>query len=529
LTDAELRANPVPISATALNNLDADVGAPTDTPAGADGTGNYAIIPALKRALLNGASLLARIPATLGQKTGANSFPVVLASDQGIASETTLASVLAGFKAEDSTHVSGDLGIAALAIRQSTDGVTTNNDGDYTNLKCDEEGRLKVASKPASYADITGDITTTQPVISTPVVGGTVAGDVSRASNVMMFCTGTFVGINCTFEASLEATGDANWFGIQAIRTNANTIETTTGVLGAQPAYAWELSVNGVKRVSVRATARTSGTQSWRFVLGTYATEPIPGAQVTATQAVSLAALPALVTGTANIGQVGLILPTPIADVASAAITSTATTAAFTPTYGASYKVQIPVTAVTGTTPTMDVRIEESLDGGTNWFTVYDFPRITATGNYSSPKLPLTGNRVRYVQTISGTTPSFTRAINRIQTNDPIPALRQLIDRAISLTTLNAATAALDAAECNNAQVILELGTASTPPAIQIEGSDSLGGAAQWYAIGSPITGVASSTVQVTVPNVQSNRIRARVSTAGATIGAGYVLTLKGF
>jgi hypothetical protein len=99
---------------------------------------------------------------------------------------------------------------------------------------------------------------------------------VNRASNVMLFCTGTFSTVNVTFEGSLEATGDTNWFGIQAARTNANTAETTTGNLSAAPAYAWELSANGLARVRVRCTARTSGTQSWRIKLGTYATEPIP-------------------------------------------------------------------------------------------------------------------------------------------------------------------------------------------------------------------------------------------------------------
>ena len=180
---------------------------------------------------------------------------------------------------EDSPHVSGERGIPFLALRSLVDSTTTDNDGDYTLLKVDEEGRLKVASKPASYPDITGDITAVQATIGTPVAGGTVSGDVSRASNVMMFCTGTFAGVNVTFEGSLEASGDTNWFGLQAVRTNANTIETTTGALSAQPVYGWELSVNGLRRVRVRCIARTSGTQSWRFVLGTYATEPIPAAQ----------------------------------------------------------------------------------------------------------------------------------------------------------------------------------------------------------------------------------------------------------
>jgi hypothetical protein len=107
-----------------------------------------------------------------------------------------------------------------------------------------------------------------------------------------------------------------------------------------------------------------------------------------------------------------------IADVASSAITTTATTATITPTYGLSYQVTIPVTAVSGTTPIMSVRIEESNDTGTNWYSVYTFPNITTTGVFVSPKFNAKGNRVRYVQTISGTTPSFTRSINRMQSNE---------------------------------------------------------------------------------------------------------------
>lgn len=189
--------------------------------------------------------------------------------------------------AEDEPHVSGESGVLLLAVRSDSDAPTANN-GDRTVLKMDEEGRLKVATKPASYSDITGDITAIQAAIGTPVAGGTVTGDVSRASNVMAFCTGTFAGINVTFEGSLESSGDTNWFGIQAVRSNANTIETATGALSAQPAYGWEMSVNALKRVRVRCTARTSGTQSWRFVQGTYATEPIPAAQVSAAQPVTL-------------------------------------------------------------------------------------------------------------------------------------------------------------------------------------------------------------------------------------------------
>ena len=162
-----------------------------------------------------------------------------------------------------------------------------NDSGESKAVLVDSEGRLKVSSKPANYPDIIGDITAVQASISTPVAGGTVEGDVSRASNVMAFCTGTFSGVNVTFEGSLETSGDTNWFGLQAVRSNANTVETATGALSAQPVYGWELSVNALKRIRVRCTARTSGTQSWRFVQGTYATEPIPASQATANQPVT--------------------------------------------------------------------------------------------------------------------------------------------------------------------------------------------------------------------------------------------------
>ena len=162
-----------------------------------------------------------------------------------------------------------------------------NDEGVSQAVLVDGEGRLKVSSKPANYPDIIGDITAVQAVISTPVAGGTVEGDVSRASNVMAFCTGAFSGVNVTFEGSLETSGDTNWFGLQAVRSNANTVETATGALSAQPVYGWELSVNALKRIRVRCTARTSGTQSWRFVQGTYATEPIPASQATANQPVT--------------------------------------------------------------------------------------------------------------------------------------------------------------------------------------------------------------------------------------------------
>ena len=228
--------------------------------------------------------------------------------------------------------------------------------------------------------------------------------------------------------------------------------------------------------------------------------------------------------GTGTLTAANLNFPGIIADLSSSALTSTTTTSAFTPTFGTCYSVNIVVTSVSGSFATMDVAIEESDDSGTNWFKVYDFPRITLGGAYRSPIMRLTGNRVRYVQTVGGTSPSFTRSINRLQSSTNNEAVRQLINRTIVLTTLNSTTPSLDTRDCGNrAQLVVNVGAiTTTAPAIQLEGSDDNGDS--WYSIGAPLTAVASSTVQQTVVDINAALMRARVSTAGVGVTAGYVM-----
>jgi hypothetical protein len=236
-----------------------------------------------------------------------------------------------------------------------------------------------------------------------------------------------------------------------------------------------------------------------------------------------VSSLPATPAGGNYVGQFGDPIPTVVADIASGAITATATTAAITPAFGSSYEVNIPVTAVSGTNPTLDISIEESDDNGTNWFKVYDFPRITAAGMYRSPKLLLTGNRIRYVQTLTGTSPSFTRSLNRLQCSDIISPIRQLIDRTVVLTTLNSVTPSINIQNCDNIQMNINVGAiVTTAPALQLEGSDDNG--LSWTAIGAPQVAVASSTITLRMVDINAQLVRARVSTAGVGVTAGYIL-----
>lgn len=194
-------------------------------------------------------------------------------------------------------------GLPVFAVRQDAD-VISEADGDFAALRLNEEGRLKVATKPALYP-------TTQQTFT--AISQTMPVDVSRASNITVHIKGgsvAGVGGNFAFEGSVDSTNgtDGKWFPIQAVVTNANTIVTATGVLGLAidtgHTVAWEMSVNAYAWFRVRSTAFTSGQYVATALRGVYATEPIPAIQshaVTMTSTTITALSPG--TAAANLGK----------------------------------------------------------------------------------------------------------------------------------------------------------------------------------------------------------------------------------
>jgi hypothetical protein len=311
-------------------------------------------------------------------------LPTGAATDATLAALQTLLTTLVGtIYSHNAPFVDGSPGQLMLGKRRDNDS-TLVADGDLNTLNMDEEGRLKVATKPASYAAITGNVTSATSTIPT---------NVERFSNLMIHCSGTFAGANCTFEGSLNSTNgtDGNWFAVQAIRSSINTIETTTGVLAAAPAYAWELSVNALKYFRIRATAWTSGTQVWTMIPGTYATEPIPGAQVSATQPVS-----GTVTAGAGTARVGFVSGAGIwfddsAVVLAANATFTGTSRDLTVTAtatafanAATYAMEARVAAESDQSGTL--WIEASRDN-TNWRRVKSVATAAVTGGGQSAEI----------------------------------------------------------------------------------------------------------------------------------------------
>jgi len=99
--------------------------------------------------------------------------------------------------------------------------------------------------------------------------------------------------------------------------------------------------------------------------------------------------------------------------VASAARTTSGSSTPLTG-YGpvSSIRAQLNVTAAAGTTPTLNVIIEDSVDGGANWNTVGTFAQKTGAAREVINITSLFGDQLRISWTIGGTTPSFTFAVD---------------------------------------------------------------------------------------------------------------------
>lgn len=70
--------------------------------------------------------------------------------------------------------------------------------------------------------------------------------------------------------------------------------------------------------------------------------------------------------------------------------------------------IYVNVTAASGTTPTLDVALEDSPDGGATWFPVATATQITAAGvRVIRTELPMATD-LRLTWAVGGTTPSFT-------------------------------------------------------------------------------------------------------------------------
>lgn len=103
---------------------------------------------------------------------------------------------------------------------------------------------------------------------------------------------------------------------------------------------------------------------------------------------------------------------------ASAARTTTGSTAAFGLAEAGAERVAVgvSVTAVSGVSPTLDVALQWSHDGGTTWLPAQSadsFTQVTAAAG-AVKVFEVKGPLFRVAYTVAGTTPSFTFSVTAV-------------------------------------------------------------------------------------------------------------------
>lgn len=343
---------------------------------------------------------------------------------------------------------------------------------------------------------------------------GTAATDLLnyRTAIVQVVGTGTFTTGQYIFEASNDNATWASAVATQASTTNGglNVGANTAGDGG--PIYIIPLSVRYLRcRINVAITGGGSIQAFSKFSQQTY---------TAATQIVSQSNgsnLNVAISGTSSV-----VNQAQSGDVASGTITTTTTSSTVTTSLGVSHNFIVDVTAVSGTNPTMQVNVQESADQGTNWYTIYSFPIITAVGSYVSPTMPFTGNRFRYVQTIGGTTPSFTRSIVRNGMSIPYPYYREYLDTSIVPSITNSTTATLITNGASNHTMIVNQGSGGSAVTFAMDGSDDN---VNWVSAIVTVDGVigGATPVAVNAPNMPFKFIRGRVVTGVASTTISYI------
>lgn len=149
-------------------------------------------------------------------------------------------------------------------------------------------------------AQTTGTITTAASVVTT--------GSLSGVGSATVQISGTYAGVNVTFEASIDNT---NWVGIPAVQlASANPTATLTSGVLTNNTVIWNIGpLLGVQYIRVRATAWTSGTANIIIQPSAQFAAFNVNAIVTSapTTAVTLATnTPTLQTGANIVGKVGI-------------------------------------------------------------------------------------------------------------------------------------------------------------------------------------------------------------------------------
>jgi len=172
----------------------------------------------------------------------------------------------------------------------------------------------------------------------------------------------------------------------------------------------------------------------------------------------------------------------------------------------------IKVSSVTGTSPTLDITLEESNDNGVNFTQIWAAPRITGNVNIPLPNIQITGIR-RWVWNIGGTSPNFTFSIDTTTFDGYAPPSANMFDRTIDPNTLGSASSVLYICGCSMLTLAVVGGAgATTAPVYGVQVSEDN---AAWFDAGLSLSVGANANVMGRITAILSKYARIYVKTAG--------------
>jgi hypothetical protein len=431
-----------------------------------------------------------------------------------------------------------DQSLAGLT-RSVLTGVTTGIGTNYVNVKVSPTGSLVTESSITGTALVNQPDLYTLGAINTAIgnnlfnaVAGPTGTDAQNYKSAAVQVFLTAAGGSIEFQHSSD---NSTWVSLPVFRADSVSPNPITGAIFAvisSNVYHFpikqryiRLNVTGTLGGSPRANLRLS-QESWAPIVPAVVQSTAGNLNATVAGALtsvgSITSLGTVTTVTTVSGVTSAALAaTAFSDIASAAITTSQTSANIVTSNQQNFAFQVSVTAISGTNPAMDVIVQETFDG-VNYVDIYHFARITAIGQYQSPQIRATGTGIRYIRTVSGTTPSITNSVTRPARQTSSDLFRNFLDRTINPNTLSSTTPTFLMDGCDQIQLCVAMNAGGTAPIIKAQGSED---GTNWFDLPSmSITAAVGAVTQVMSSATSMPRfVRSIVATAGVGSSLAYV------
>jgi len=523
LTDTQLRATAVPVSAaslplptgaatqTTLASIDTDLGAQADAVASSD-TGTFSLIALIKRGLQNWTTLLGRVPALTVTSTR------LLVDGSGVTQPVS---------GTITANAGTNLNTSALALESGGNLASINTK--LPTLALGAQAPTAALATVLPNKTIVGAAASTA-ALNTDLLTGTVNGwyDAAAFSFVQLQWVG---GAGITAGAvQVEATNDTT-VSAKTLVLQADSINAVGGIgpfaIAASSTSAYWTAVT-YRYIRVRVTTAFAGG-TVQVIAAFLQQPPIQPVGSSLSQDLKYIASNAVISPGINGGAAGILPVFPVSgsllidySAQNVAAASGSLSTVSNSINSSTITFDVNLTAFTaGSSTGLDLYLQESPDNGTTYYDIWQCETLTAVGRCRIPAIPVNGRRrIRWVNR-GGAATTATLTVTSTGNPTALPIQRQFFDRTSGVgsgtAVLNTNSAAYDIAGCKQISVVMQAGTATAVGSFQVQMSMD---GTNWYNA-SAATAIGATTANNTVIPITSGMVgrylRVTCTAAGTT------------